>query len=144
VIHDCHDNGRKIGLCGQAPSDFPEFAQWLVGEGIDSISLNADVVLLNMQRMKEMQGKSQPPETVVLTSDAVPTPSVAVPHHELEQPLPFEELTFLDILADDPPSGPKGDDKKKVGYQIRVLEVSCDSELEHKGTDSSQRIVPMD
>ncbi len=36
---------RKIGICGQAPSDYPEFAQFLVGQGIDSISLNPDSVL---------------------------------------------------------------------------------------------------
>lgn len=38
-------NGRKIGICGQAPSDYPEFARFLVGEGIDSISLNPDSVV---------------------------------------------------------------------------------------------------
>jgi pyruvate,water dikinase len=37
--------GRKIGICGQAPSDHPEFADVLVREGIDSISLNPDAVL---------------------------------------------------------------------------------------------------
>ena len=37
--------GRKIGICGQAPSDYPEFAQFLVKAGIDSISLNPDSVL---------------------------------------------------------------------------------------------------
>ena len=37
--------GRKIGLCGQAPSDYPEFARFLVEEGIDSISLNPDVAI---------------------------------------------------------------------------------------------------
>ncbi len=36
---------RKVGICGQAPSDFPEFAQFLVENGIDSISLNADTVI---------------------------------------------------------------------------------------------------
>lgn len=37
--------GKPIGICGQAPSDFPEFAQWLVELGIDSISLNPDTVI---------------------------------------------------------------------------------------------------
>jgi pyruvate,water dikinase len=37
--------GRKIGICGQAPSDHPDFAAFLVAEGIDSISLNPDAVL---------------------------------------------------------------------------------------------------
>ena len=37
--------GKKIGLCGQAPSDYPEFARFLVMHGIDSISLNPDAVL---------------------------------------------------------------------------------------------------
>ena len=37
--------GRTIGLCGQAPSDHPEFARFLVEEGIDSISLNPDAVV---------------------------------------------------------------------------------------------------
>jgi pyruvate,water dikinase len=37
--------GRKIGICGQAPSDYPEFARFLVEEGIDSISLNPDAVV---------------------------------------------------------------------------------------------------
>ena len=36
---------RKIGICGQAPSDFPDFAQFLVECGIDSISLNPDTVI---------------------------------------------------------------------------------------------------
>ena len=37
--------GKPIGICGQAPSDYPEFAAWLVSEGIDSISLNPDVAV---------------------------------------------------------------------------------------------------
>jgi pyruvate, water dikinase len=37
--------GRKIGICGQAPSDYPEFARFLVEQGIDSISLNPDAVI---------------------------------------------------------------------------------------------------
>lgn len=45
VIQVCRAKQRKIGICGQAPSDYPEFAQFLVEQGIDSISLNPDTVL---------------------------------------------------------------------------------------------------
>jgi pyruvate, water dikinase len=45
VIASARRHGRKIGICGQAPSDYPEFARFLVEKGIDSISVTADVVL---------------------------------------------------------------------------------------------------
>jgi len=45
VIATCRAKCRKIGICGQAPSDYPEFAHFLVEQGIDSISLNPDTVL---------------------------------------------------------------------------------------------------
>lgn len=45
VIATCREKGCKIGICGQAPSDYPEFARFLVEQGIDSISLNPDTVL---------------------------------------------------------------------------------------------------
>jgi pyruvate,water dikinase len=45
VIKAAKAKGRKIGICGQAPSDYPEFARFLVEQGIDSISLNPDVVM---------------------------------------------------------------------------------------------------
>jgi len=45
VIGVCRAKKRKIGICGQAPSDYPDFAQFLVEQGIDSISLNPDTVL---------------------------------------------------------------------------------------------------
>ncbi len=44
IAHD-HQPKRKVGICGQAPSDFPEFAEFLVECGIDSISLNPDSVI---------------------------------------------------------------------------------------------------
>ncbi|MDB9494062.1 phosphoenolpyruvate synthase [Spirulina major CS-329] len=47
--------GRKIGICGQAPSDYPEFAQFLVELGIDSISLNPDSVLKTMLMVAEVE-----------------------------------------------------------------------------------------
>jgi pyruvate,water dikinase len=45
AIRAAKATGRKIGICGQAPSDYPEFARFLVEEGIDSISLNPDAVV---------------------------------------------------------------------------------------------------
>lgn len=45
LIKGAHKQKRKVGICGQAPSDFPDFAEWLVKEGIDSISLTPDTVL---------------------------------------------------------------------------------------------------
>lgn len=45
AIKGAHANNRKIGICGQAPSDYPEFAQFLIDLRIDSISLNPDSVL---------------------------------------------------------------------------------------------------
>ena len=42
AISACHDAGKYIGICGQAPSDFPEITQWLVEHEITSISLNPD------------------------------------------------------------------------------------------------------
>jgi pyruvate,water dikinase len=45
VIKKAKAKGRKVGICGQAPSDYPEFAAFLVEQGIDSISLNPDSVL---------------------------------------------------------------------------------------------------
>jgi pyruvate,water dikinase len=45
VIAEAHRANKPIGICGQAPSDFPEFARWLVQQGITSISLNPDVAI---------------------------------------------------------------------------------------------------
>lgn len=45
VIKKCRAKGKYIGICGQAPSDYPEFAQFLVEAGIDSMSLNPDSIL---------------------------------------------------------------------------------------------------
>jgi pyruvate,water dikinase len=58
VISTAKAQGRKIGLCGQAPSDYPEFAKFLIECGIDSISYNADALLAGMQNMVRAE-KSQ-------------------------------------------------------------------------------------
>ena len=48
-------NGKKIGICGQAPSDYPEFAEFLVRKGINSISLNPDTVIATTHHILETE-----------------------------------------------------------------------------------------
>jgi pyruvate, water dikinase len=55
VIRAAHAAGRKIGICGQAPSDYPEFAQFLVAQGIDSISLNPDSLLKTLVAIVDVE-----------------------------------------------------------------------------------------
>jgi pyruvate,water dikinase len=45
AIDACHEQGKYVGICGQGPSDFPDFATWLLEQGISSISLNPDTVV---------------------------------------------------------------------------------------------------
>lgn len=45
AIKACKARGKYVGICGQGPSDHPDLAQWLVGEGIETISLNPDTVV---------------------------------------------------------------------------------------------------
>ncbi len=49
--------GRHIGICGQAPSDYPEFAEFLVAEGIDSISLNPDSILAVLPKIAAAEAR---------------------------------------------------------------------------------------
>jgi pyruvate, water dikinase len=58
AIATAHKNGRKIGICGQAPSDYPEFAEFLVQQGIDSISLNSDSLLKTRLKVAEVEKTS--------------------------------------------------------------------------------------
>jgi pyruvate,water dikinase len=51
AIAACRRRGKYIGICGQGPSDHVDFAEWLVGQGIESISLNPDTVISTWQRL---------------------------------------------------------------------------------------------
>jgi pyruvate,water dikinase len=55
AIETAKANGRKIGICGQAPSDYPEFAQFLVELGIDSLSLNPDSLIKTKLMLAEVE-----------------------------------------------------------------------------------------
>ncbi|NNL68296.1 MAG: phosphoenolpyruvate synthase, partial [Myxococcales bacterium] len=57
AIEGCRRNGRHSGICGQAPSDYPEIAEFLVEAGIDSISLNPDSVLRTTRHILEVEAR---------------------------------------------------------------------------------------
>ncbi|KJH71310.1 phosphoenolpyruvate synthase [Aliterella atlantica] len=57
AIATAKKNHRKIGICGQAPSDYPEFAKFLVEQGIDSMSLNPDSVLKTLLMVAEQEAR---------------------------------------------------------------------------------------
>jgi pyruvate,water dikinase len=55
AVEGCQRNGRHSGICGQAPSDYPEIAEFLVRLHIDSISLNPDSVVATVQRVAALE-----------------------------------------------------------------------------------------
>jgi pyruvate,water dikinase len=57
AVEGARRNGRHCGICGQAPSDYPEFAEFLVRLGIDSISVNPDVLLRTRQLIAGVEGE---------------------------------------------------------------------------------------
>jgi len=60
AIDAAHRNRKKIGICGQAPSDYPEFARFLVEKGITSISLNPDTVIQTTHLILEAEAELNP------------------------------------------------------------------------------------
>ena len=57
VIKKCRARKKYIGICGQAPSDYPEFAEFLVEQGIESVSLNPDTIIKTTQKIYEKEKK---------------------------------------------------------------------------------------
>jgi pyruvate,water dikinase len=55
LIGRAHAKGAKVGICGQAPSDYPAFTEFLVRAGIDSISLNPDSVIETKERIAALE-----------------------------------------------------------------------------------------
>ena len=61
LIQTAHEHDRKVGICGQAPSDYPDFAAFLVRNWIDSMSPNPDSVLGVIERVAEVESQSIAP-----------------------------------------------------------------------------------
>ena len=57
AISACRKHGRYVGICGQGPSDHPDLAEWLMEQGISSISLNPDTVVSTWQRLGQVTSK---------------------------------------------------------------------------------------
>ena len=55
LIREAHAKGRKVGICGEAPSNYPDFAAFLVEAGIDSISVSPDSVVRVIERVAERE-----------------------------------------------------------------------------------------
>jgi pyruvate,water dikinase len=61
AIQSCLRLGKYAGICGQGPSDHPDFAEWLMAEGIETISLNPDTVLETWLRLAQPVSRTDAP-----------------------------------------------------------------------------------
>jgi len=59
LLRTAKEKGVKVGICGQAPSDYPDFAEFLVREGIDSLSLNPDSIIQVRKRVAMVEGEME-------------------------------------------------------------------------------------
>ena len=57
LIATAKKHGTKVGICGQGPSDFPDFSKFLIEEGIDTISVTPDSMLKTLKVVKEIEDK---------------------------------------------------------------------------------------
>jgi pyruvate,water dikinase len=60
AIQACRRQGKYVGICGQGPSDYPDLAEWLMEEGIESMSLNPDTVVETWLHLAKVSGAKQP------------------------------------------------------------------------------------
>ena len=57
AIEACHEEHKYVGICGQAPSDYPEITRWLVENGISSLSLNPDSVYRMVEEVLKVEAE---------------------------------------------------------------------------------------
>lgn len=65
AISACREKGKYVGICGQGPSDHADFADWLVKQGIESVSLNPDTVIETWLHLDEALKNTSPSQTAV-------------------------------------------------------------------------------
>ena len=88
AVEGCRRNGIHSGLCGQAPSDYPDMAEFLVRIGIDSMSLNPDTVIKTTRQVLELEQQLVPSLSA--------TRSIARPSQAFEQDLAMKLPITID------------------------------------------------
>ncbi len=87
AVEGCRRSGRHSGICGQAPSDYPEIADYLVRLGIDSISLNPDTVVATLRRIAALEQTLTPSTTAsegISTAPVLPAVGLTAPATAIE------------------------------------------------------------
>ena len=69
AIDACRERGAYCGICGQGPSDHPDLAQWLVAQGIESMSLNPDTVVSTWMLLAKGNPAANAPASATLAAD---------------------------------------------------------------------------
>jgi pyruvate,water dikinase len=69
LIHVAHEHNRTVSICGQAPSKYPEFTEFLVRNGIDSISVNPDKVIDTIRLVAQVERKIMMERLAKLTNE---------------------------------------------------------------------------
>ncbi|HTP63249.1 MAG TPA: phosphoenolpyruvate synthase [Burkholderiales bacterium] len=72
AIRACRKHGKYVGICGQGPSDYPDFARWLMEQGIESLSLNPDTVVSTWLSLSDAAAGGSSPAA---TPSRAPTPA---------------------------------------------------------------------
>ena len=76
AIRACRKHGKYVGICGQGPSDHPDFALWLMEQGIESLSLNPDTVVSTWQALgRAASAGAAPGSSPAATPSRAPTPA---------------------------------------------------------------------
>ncbi len=96
AISACREQNKFIGICGQAPSDFPEITRWLVEEGIDSISLNPDSVLKMTQVVLDIERELNKTPAAIHIEHEGQVPHQAIPAPGGTPPGKNEKAGLLD------------------------------------------------
>ncbi len=128
VIDGAHSKGRTVSLCGQAPSNYPEFAEFLVNAGIDSMSLNPDAVVKIRKIVAAAEAKLQTPTQEPVASQTITqepvtsTPEPVVPQTITQEPVTTPEPITQPLNPVTTAPTPEPVQENKEGFAEGTLE----------------------